>query len=392
MSRAAFITLAWATLSLHALHALPMLAQAQASGAHAFALNWVRGPGAEACISSSELADRVEQLLGPVFRAPDDASRAIEGLITKASSGTGFHVQIHVVDRGGEILGERSFSSDAPSCETVSAPILLVVALMIDPSASERGLPPELLGLLDAGATPGPDLLADLERERAATLLVSENPPPSVLSERAPRPKPRATGLSSEEPEPAPERGRGHDPNERPLSIELALSPLLGFEIQPSLAPGAAFGVRLVTSGLAFELGANLWLPSEIASTDPSSGKRVLTDLEASGASLRACFDIMRDDDVAVALCAGGAFLVRSFESSALGSAYERPRNSFGPLASLDVRYTVSGPWFALAGAGMVVLLPRDKFYYIDWVGQPQIFYEPSLIGFWGELGFGVRL
>jgi hypothetical protein len=377
------------------LHALPLRARAQANaGQHTYALNWVRGPGAEACISSSELAERVEQLLGPVFRAPDGASRAIEGLIAKAPSGAGFHVQLQIVDRSGVTVGERAFSSDAPSCEAASAPVQLVVALMIDPSASERGLPEDLLGLLDPGATPGPDLLADLERERAERALASaEGPQPSSSSEPAPsEPALRVTALAAEEHERAPERGRGPDPNARPLGLELTLAPLLGFEIQPNVALGAAVGIRVVTSGIAFELGISHWLPSEVASTDPSSGGRVLTDLEASGASLRACFDAMRDDDVAVTPCAGAALLVRSFESSALGNADERPRTSFGPLASLDVRYTVSGPWFALAGGGAVLLLPRDTFYYIDWVGQAQVFYEPSLIGFWGELGFGVRL
>jgi len=366
-----------------ALLALAMHAHAHASppAPHAFALNWVRGQGAEACVSSSELAERVEQLLGPVFRAPDGASRAIEGLITKAPSGSGFEVQLQVVDRGGEVLGERAFSSDAPSCEAVSAPILLVVALMIDPSASERGLPPELLRLLEVGATPGPDLLADLERERAAALASAESPPPS---EPAPRPEPRATAPEAEVGVPRAQ--------EALLALELTLAPLLGFEIQPNVALGGAVGIRVVASGIAFELGLNHWLSSEVASTDPSSGRSVLTAFEASGASLRACFDAMRDDDVAVTPCAGAALLVRSFESSALGSADERPRTSFGPVASLDVRYTVSGPWFALAGAGAVLLLPRDTFYYIDWVGQAQVFYEPSLIAFWGELGFGVRL
>jgi hypothetical protein len=382
------------------LHALPLRARAQANaGQHTYALNWVRGPGAEACISSSELAERVEQLLGPVFRAPDGASRAIEGLIAKAPSGAGFQVQLQIVDRSGVMVGERAFSSAAASCEAASAPALLVVALMIDPSASERGLPPDLLGLLDPGATPGSDLLADLERERAERALASaEGPRPSSSSERAPsepapsEPAPRATESAVEEHERAPERGRGPDPNERPLALELTLGPLLGFEMQPNVALGVAVGIRVVTSGIAFELGLNHWLASEIASTDPSSGRRVLTDLEASGASLRACFDAMRDDDVAVTPCAGAALLVRSFESSALGNADERPRTSFGPLASLDVRYAVFGPWFALAGAGAVLLVPRDTFYYIDWVGQAQVFYEPSLIGFWGELGFGVRL
>lgn len=385
--------LAWAATI--ALCAWSMAAHAQGGAApHTFALNWVRGPGAAACISSSELAERIEELLGPVFRAPDGATRAIEGLIAKAPSSDGFHVELKLVDRSGEVLGERAFDSDAPSCDAASAPVLLVVALMIDPSAGERGLPPELLGLLEAGATPGADLLAEIQRERAeGTLASAEVVLVNTSSQRGARvaaPRPQVTSV--EEEERAPEHGRAPNPNERQGLFELTLAPLLGFEIQPNIALGAAAGIRLVTSGFALELGFNHWLASEIASTDPSSGRRVVTNLEASGVSFRTCFDAMREHDVSVTPCAGAALLVRSFESSALGTTHERPRNSFGPLASLDVRYFVTGQWFALAGAGAVMLLPSDTFYYIDWAGQAQVFYEPSLFGFWGELGVGVRL
>lgn len=215
----------------------------------------------------------------------------------------------------------------------------------------------------------------------------------NTSSERGPRvAAPRAPPPAIDEHERAPERGRAPHPNERQGLFELTLAPLLGFEIQPNVALGAAAGIRLVTSGFAFELGFNHWLASEVASTDPASGRRVRTDLEASGASLRTCFDAMREHDVSVTPCVGAALLVRSFESSALGTTHERPRTSFGPQASLDVRYFVVGPWFALAGAGAIMLLPSDTFYYIDWAGQARVFYEPSLFGFWGELGFGVRL
>lgn len=386
--------LAFNVLAAIALSALPLSVRAQApAAAHTYALNWVRGPGAAACISSSELAERVEQLIGPVFRAPDAASRAIEGLIAAAPSGAGFQVQLQSVDRSGAILGERSFTSDAPSCAAASAPVLLIVALMIDPSASERGLPPDLLGLLEPGATPGPDLLADLQRERSEAIATPQAPQPNAPSEPAPsKPPPRASTIASEEHERAPERGRAPDPSDPGTTFELTLAPLLSYELQPNIAPGAAAGIRYVASGIAVELGIQYWFPSEVESNDPSSDQPVVTDFDASGASVRLCVDAKRNERIAITPCAGAAVLARSFESSALGNAVERPRAAFGPLASLDVRYTVSGPWFALAGAGAMLLLPRDTFYYIDWSGQAQVFYEPALFGLWAELGIGIRL
>ncbi|HMI90997.1 MAG TPA: hypothetical protein VK509_06515, partial [Polyangiales bacterium] len=70
--------------ALFALAAAAPGARAQATPqAPTFALNWVRGPGAEGCIASGELARRIEQLLGPVFRTQDVADRSIEGLVTR---------------------------------------------------------------------------------------------------------------------------------------------------------------------------------------------------------------------------------------------------------------------------------------------------------------------
>ena len=103
--------LAFGLLALCSL-ALVQRAAAQASDARqGYALNWVRAPGAEACISSSRLAERVEQLLGPVLRAPDASDRAIEGLVEPA--GNGFAVHLKTAERAGTALGERTFGNVA---------------------------------------------------------------------------------------------------------------------------------------------------------------------------------------------------------------------------------------------------------------------------------------
>lgn len=369
--RFAFILLALCSLALVQRAA----AQDERQG---YALNWVRAPGAEACISSSRLAERVEQLLGPVLRAPDASDRAIEGLVEPA--GNGFTVRLRIANRAGSALGERSFGNDAAACRELDASIVLVLALMIDPSASERGLPPELLGMLDDAATPAADLLADLEREQAEQIRTAAVAPPAP--EKA-RPAPAAPKPHEKPPEKAPEQ-------DSRLGLEIALVPALSYGNQPNIAPGLGLGARIDTGIVSFELSGSLWMPSEVALEQ--SGARALTEFKSANAALAMCLPVAQLGQLSMSACAGVAFVARWFESDGLINTPENTRMLFGPSIAADARYALSSRWFVLAGASVMAMFPEENFFYTDGAGQKQSLFEPSVIGVTAGLGIGASL
>jgi len=354
-----------------------------------YALNWVRAPGAEACISSTELAQRIEQLIGPVLRAPDGADRAIEGLVEPRAAGSGFAVHLRIGDRAGSALGERSFVGDAAACRELDASIVLVLVLTIDPSASERGLPPELLGMLDDRATPAADLLVELEREREHEIERSKRAdaePQPALAPTAPAAPPKPLARA---PTPAPTHRQRT--TAASTSFELAIAPALSYGIQPEVAPGLGASARLSIGWLAFELGGNLWLPSEITLGDAATPSARI-ELSAASATLAACLQMARLASLRLAACAGGAFVTRSYARENLINGAGQSSALFGPNASVDGRYALSTKVFAIASAGLLVILPRDRFFYTDGVGDERSAYDPSLLGVTVALGIGARL
>ena len=358
---------------------------AQAPPHHHYALNWVRARGAEACISSSELAQRIEALIGPVFRAPDAADRAIEGMVEPSESGAGFAVHIRIAERDGESLGERMFESAAATCEELNDSIVLVTVLMVDPSASERGLPPELLGMLQDDATPGADLLDDLERERADR------------AERAPAPKPveQARPAPKAEPWHAPPQPEASEERRKPsratFGLDLALAGAIAYEVLPDLKLGGGLTARLSTPFvIGFELGLGTWQPGEVTLTD-DMGRRSVTTFGATTAQLAACLPITSTGDLEVTACAGAALVARWFDSDLLNGSYERRHAQLGPIMGIDARDLFARHWFLLATVNGLAMLPGTSFFYTSGSGRA-LLYEPATFGLWLALGAGARL
>ena len=102
-------------------------------------LNWVRLPGAESCSGPDEIAAKIEARIGhSVFVSHSVAELAIEAHVEPNADKPGWKVGIVMSRRGGAIIGERSLSSDDPSCLEIIETSALAVAVMIDPDAVER--------------------------------------------------------------------------------------------------------------------------------------------------------------------------------------------------------------------------------------------------------------
>lgn len=95
-------------------------------------LSWVRMPGAEACLSSGELARAVEARLSrSVFVSAAEADLAVEGRAER--TGSGWRAVLQVSDASGAVLGDRTLESGEEGCDALGRLVALTVALMIDP-------------------------------------------------------------------------------------------------------------------------------------------------------------------------------------------------------------------------------------------------------------------
>lgn len=139
-------------------------------------LSWVRLAGADACVSTQELARGVETRLGrTVFVSAAQADLSVEGRIEPAHGKPGWRATLVLRDAKGATLGTRTLAHDEASCDSMRDPLVLVVALMIDPDAALAPPPPPAA---PAPAPPPPK----------PTTVVVEKPVPVYVPVEAPPP------------------------------------------------------------------------------------------------------------------------------------------------------------------------------------------------------------
>ena len=125
----------WAVQLLLLLSALATPRLAAATGASSSSLSWSRLDGAEGCIGTRQLARAVETMLGrQVFVSAARAEVSVEGRVSRRD-GT-WVAAITVADEDGRALGERTLRSGDSSCHDLDEPVVLAIALMIDPDAT----------------------------------------------------------------------------------------------------------------------------------------------------------------------------------------------------------------------------------------------------------------
>jgi hypothetical protein len=107
------------------------------SGAATIELAWNRSPGAESCIESRELVDKVEAVVGRgAFVPAGRGSTVVVGTVGPAPAGGGW---LAVVEAriGGVTATRRELGVDAPDCRQLDEAIVLVVALMADSAEAQ---------------------------------------------------------------------------------------------------------------------------------------------------------------------------------------------------------------------------------------------------------------
>lgn len=334
MRRSALI--AAATLAGHA---------ARADGTTTAALNWVRLPGAESCISPQGLARAVEARLGrPVLTTLSRADWALEGRVERRG---GAWVATLSASRGEGGAGARTVQSTAPDCAALDPQILVVVTLLLDSAGA----------LVEPTTPPAPP--APLPPAAAPCAPARIDPPPAVAPPAQPAPPPAA----------------------RRAQVELGAGAAVAWS--PAFVPTLHAAVTWWPAGpivrLRTELGAAL--PSTASHEDAA------VSYASVHAGVSACAAHPRFDRLA--LCAGLIAALHRSEGSGPGA--EGERWSVGLTAPVRVRLEapLAGRWSVIASLGASAHLAWPRWVIAGVDGQVARDLGPAPLSFLADVATG---
>jgi len=355
-----------------------------AHDAKRFALNWVRGPGAEACISSHRLAQQLQQTFGPVLVTADEAELAIEGQVdvAKGDGSEGaptWHARVAVSDRQGRLLGVRELSVRNATCSALDPQVLLVIAMTIDPEVALESLPPELLAELGAPDDAAAALLAELRTEHAAQRPPVQAPP--VEHHRAPL-----------EPEPAAPRG-SDEPSAPGLGFGMFAHGAFTTGLLPEARPGLALGLELRVAPRWALRAVGLWSATSTRAIESPFLRSASVRFDASLVSLAACASPLVTRALRASACLGAALLLRASEARGLERAPDSSAQTLAPQLEGVLEYTALPPFALTLAAGLHAPLQRVSFSYsLAGASARQPLYESSPVAVSALIGAGLAL
>lgn len=204
-------------------------------------LSWVRLPGAESCISTIALAQRVEDKLArPVFVPTSAAEVTIEGFV-KPRDGGGFATHLSVVALDGRVLGTREFESASPDCAEIEEALTLVIAVTLNPDSALAGF-----------SMLSPEMQAELDRLLSGDVVPATTEPPAATVQ-----PPTANRPADEDD--GPDAGPEFATPEYGIRLEAALlggagmmpTPSVGLELGVAFLPRRWFPILVTLQGFA---------------------------------------------------------------------------------------------------------------------------------------------
>lgn len=196
-------------------------------------LSWVRLEGAESCISSIGLAQRIEDKLGrSVFVPTSAAELTIEGYVAPRADG-GFSAHLAAVAMDGEVLGTRVLETSGNECQELDPALVLVIAVTLYPDTALAGV-----------SMLSPTVQATLDQWLGGDTPVSTEPAgPPTATVAVPRSRTETSGTAM------PNVTRRADPVRR-IRLDVALIGGGG------MLPSPAFGAEV-----AFSILPPVWVP-----------------------------------------------------------------------------------------------------------------------------------
>jgi hypothetical protein len=148
-------------------------------------LGLTRGTGAETCITARELAQRVEARLGhPTFVSAAQADLFVDARIARVDRG--WRASVAATRADGTKIGVRVLDSASADCRGLDGDLVLVVALVIDPNATDPGhaIPPPPTKTIYV-AVPSPPPRWSFDSRIAAAVVGAVLPSPALALDAA---------------------------------------------------------------------------------------------------------------------------------------------------------------------------------------------------------------
>jgi hypothetical protein len=352
---------------------------AQAVSRGGLGLNWVRLAGAEQCIASVDLMNRIERRAGRIlFVRSGDAVLTLDGYVRPASPPEGWAVTFEISDAHGKVLGRRELGVLAGSeCSVVTSAAELIFDLLLDPD-----------GVLDAGFPLEPAtqrLLDELLRGEPMELDPATLPKTKTTHTTA-RPKAQAPSASPEPAEPAEETESESYAYKAPVTLDIAGAAMLG--TLPKLAAGVALNMTIPTrTGWAFELGLLTTLAEQTVSASfESQGELRLSQLSGSVLLCPPRWFSM------LLVCAGGEYGQQSIVASGFpGEREPVSRDLVNVIAQGTLRVNLLSWWFVRASVAVLLPMLRQDYVYDSRDGD-QPLYRVAPVGGRAELGLGLHI
>lgn len=249
-------------------------------------LEWVRLSGAEACISATALAQRIEARVGrSLFASASTAALFVDGYVSAPGPGR-WHVELAAEGTDGRILGRRAFDFEGADCSVIDEALTLVIAVTLYPNSklAGTGIP------LDEGTASHLDALFGAE---------PTDPDPATLPSHVPAPEATTAAPVASEPAAA---STEPEPARASTGIGVDLVGASGLGQLPGVAFGAGVRVVLAIAPLwPIELGFTAFAPTTQEAGMHSAGS---AQFDALYGSLTTC-PWQGNSVSSLSLCAG---------------------------------------------------------------------------------------
>jgi hypothetical protein len=330
--------------------------RAQSEPARKVRLQWERLAGAEACIDSTELAQRVEAQLGhEVFSPASAALVIIDGQVAPALE-HGFTATIHVRGPDGTLYGNREVSVPDPDCRKLDD----VLALIISVTLRHEGV----------GGISLPDAIAD-----------------------------QLAGLFEPEPaEPEPDKS----PSAADSGPELIAQPRTpiwqarleaGFGLSTGVTPFVSFA-PLLRAQLELLQRFSLAFEGRLALTQTqriSSETRGSFEYRSNAFALIGCVSPLRAARLALAVCVDARVGYLSVQPQDFVYSYGASARWLELALAGSLRAALLGPTFAHLRASVPWRINRPRFKYQSSQGDLRDAFRIALVGLDLSLSLGVE-
>jgi hypothetical protein len=338
------------------------LAAAPASGAaqddHALpraALSWVRTDGAEPCIGPTELASRVEEVIGHRVWVPaTEAELAVEGWIAAVREGeqSFFEARVQVSDADGQILGRRVMRAPWHDCRLLDEHLALIIALAIDPGE-------------DVAWDAGPGFAPSAAEGEGAQMLAAPQQEGTPTSDGDAKVRARAKESAASS---APALHAGF---------------ALGYGQVPGIGAGLVLGVRDWPRTLPLVAEATVWMPARPSLEDTLGHIRYWhADLGLQACPLRAV-----GTRVSLQACGGVRMALTAARPRGFRQDLDATRLDAGPALSLRLHGWVTESLGIAVDAGLAAPFPRTTFAYLDATGVEHVAFRVPPVRAWVSIG-----